>query len=212
MPIHADHFIKGEWKAGSGQAFTSRNPATLEVVWQGHAAEQSEIDDAVSAARRAHEGWADLPLEKRIGYLERFREALNHSNDQLVDAICRETGKPLWESKGEVAAMVNKVGISIEAYQERCPTMTRPHPGGLSITRHKSHGVVAVFGPFNFPGHLPNGHIVPALLAGNTVVFKPSELAPLVADVTMKVWEEIGLPEGVLNLRLKADVIPDACL
>ncbi|MDT9150908.1 aldehyde dehydrogenase family protein, partial [Escherichia coli] len=68
------------------------------------------------------------------------------------------------------------------------------------VLRHKPHGVVAVFGPYNFPGHLPNGHIVPALLAGNAVVFKPSELTPKVAELTVKCWIEAGLPAGVLNL------------
>lgn len=71
---------------------------------------------------------------------------------------------------------------------------------GIAVLRHRPHGVVAVFGPYNFPGHLPNGHIVPALIAGNTVVFKPSELAPGVARATVEVWKEAGLPDGVLNL------------
>ena len=73
-------------------------------------------------------------------------------------------------------------------------------PVGKAFIRHKPHGVVAVFGPYNFPGHLPNGHIVPALLAGNTVVFKPSELTPAVAELTVKLWEQAGIPAGVLNL------------
>jgi succinylglutamic semialdehyde dehydrogenase len=75
-----------------------------------------------------------------------------------------------------------------------------PAPAGNSVLRHKPHGVVAVFGPYNFPGHLPNGHIVPALLAGNTVVFKPSELTPAVADAYARLWQRAGLPAGVLNL------------
>ena len=73
-------------------------------------------------------------------------------------------------------------------------------PGGVAKLRHKPHGVVAVFGPYNFPGHLPNGHIVPALIAGNTIVFKPSDLTPLVAEETVKLWHQAGLPAGVLNL------------
>lgn len=200
MPIQADHFINNQWIRGSGQSFTSRNPANLDLVWQGHAAEDAEVNEAVSGARAAQQDWASLSLEKRISYLEKFQQRLAEATNQLSEVISKETGKPLWESKGEVAAMANKVGISIEAYHQRCPTVTRPHPGGLSVTRHKPHGVVAVFGPFNFPGHLPNGHIVPALLAGNTIVFKPSELAPLVAYTMIKIWEEVGLPSGVLNM------------
>jgi succinylglutamic semialdehyde dehydrogenase len=92
--------------------------------------------------------------------------------------------------------MINKIAISIEAFDRRCAEFT----AGAAITRFKPHGVVAVLGPFNFPGHLPNGHIVPALLAGNTVVFKPSELAPATAAHTVEIWARCGLPQGVLNL------------
>ena len=73
-------------------------------------------------------------------------------------------------------------------------------PDGAASLRHRPHGVLAVFGPYNFPGHLPNGHIVPALIAGNTLVFKPSELTPWTAEETVKLWQEAGLPAGVLNL------------
>ena len=93
--------------------------------------------------------------------------------------MAKDTGKPLWETRTEVAAMVGKVAISERAYHERTGTVENDMPGAKAFIRHKPHGVVAVFGPYNFPGHLPNGHIVPALLAGNVVVFKPSELTPL---------------------------------
>jgi len=96
--------------------------------------------------------------------------------------------------------MIGKVDISIRAYQERTGEKEQPMPQGRSVLRHKPHGVVAVFGPYNFPGHLPNGHIIPALLAGNTLVFKPSELTPKVAEATVKLWQAAGLPAGVLNL------------
>ncbi|MGL5285779.1 MAG: succinylglutamate-semialdehyde dehydrogenase, partial [Aeromonas sp.] len=111
-----------------------------------------------------------------------------------------ETGKPLWETRTEVAAMQGKIAISIKAHSERTGTVENPMPGAKAYVRHKPHGVVAVFGPYNFPGHLPNGHIVPALIAGNTVVFKPSELTPMVAEETLKIWLEAGLPAGVINL------------
>jgi succinylglutamic semialdehyde dehydrogenase len=96
--------------------------------------------------------------------------------------------------------MVGKIAISVRAYNERTGTVENPMPGAKAFIRHKPHGVVAVFGPYNFPGHLPNGHIVPALIAGNTVVFKPSELTPMVAEETLKLWEKAGLPTGVINL------------
>ncbi|OPX53958.1 N-succinylglutamate 5-semialdehyde dehydrogenase, partial [Oceanospirillum multiglobuliferum] len=118
----------------------------------------------------------------------------------MAHAIGRETGKPLWEARTEVAAMAAKVGISITAYHERTGEKRMPMADGTAVLRHRPHGVVAVFGPYNFPGHLPNGHIVPALIAGNTVVFKPSELAPDVARATVEAWRDAGLPAGVLNL------------
>jgi len=96
--------------------------------------------------------------------------------------------------------MVGKIAISEKAFLERTGDVENPMPQGRAMIRHKPHGVVAVFGPYNFPGHLPNGHIVPALLAGNTVVFKPSELTPAVAELTLKLWEKAGLPAGVINL------------
>ncbi|WP_158699282.1 aldehyde dehydrogenase family protein, partial [Cronobacter dublinensis] len=95
---------------------------------------------------------------------------------------------------------INKVGISLKAYQTRTGEQHSPMPDGAATLRHRPHGVLAVFGPYNFPGHLPNGHIVPALLAGNTLVFKPSELTPHTGEAVMKLWEQAGLPAGVLNL------------
>ncbi len=114
--------------------------------------------------------------------------------------IAEETGKALWESRTEVAAMIGKIAISKQAHQERTGTVENPMPGAKAFIRHKPHGVVAVFGPYNFPGHLPNGHIVPALIAGNAVVFKPSELTPKVAEYTVQLWQQAGLPAGVLTL------------
>ena len=118
----------------------------------------------------------------------------------MAKVIAKETGKPEWETATEVGAMIGKIAISERAYKERTGTVENPMPVGKAFIRHKPHGVVAVFGPYNFPGHLPNGHIVPALIAGNTIVFKPSDLTPLVAQKTVELWEKAGLPTGVLNL------------
>lgn len=198
MPDH--HYINNEWKAGQGVPFISRNPATGEVVWNGSAANSAEVSDAVNAAKAAFPSWAMTPLKTRIEYLQKFEDTLKDNLNSLAEAISKDTGKPLWESKGEVNAMINKVSISIRAYSERCPEVSVEHPAGLSITRHKPHGVIAVFGPFNFPGHLPNGHIIPALLAGNSVIWKPSELAPLVGEAVMQCWGKCNLPPGVINM------------
>lgn len=194
------HFIGGRWRPGRGPVFRSEDPATGEAVWSGCAATPQEVDEAVQAARAAFEAWSAHPLAERLVCLEAFRDVLERRKDALAESIARETGKPLWEAATEVAAMIGKIAISIMAYRERTGERLGEAGGVRWAVRHKPHGVVAVFGPFNFPGHLPNGHIVPALLAGNTAVFKPSELTPWVAQETLACWAAAGLPAGVLNL------------
>jgi succinylglutamic semialdehyde dehydrogenase len=122
--------------------------------------------------------WRKRSFEDRRAIVEAFGKELEANKERLAHQIGLETGKPLWESRTEVAAMIGKIGISVNAYHDRTGHTESDVPAGHAVLRHRPHGVVAVFGPYNFPGHLPNGHIVPALLAGNTVVFKPSELAP----------------------------------
>ena len=192
--------IDNQWQAGLGHDFSSINPSNGEVVWQGKTATADQVADAIKAARSAQLGWADMTLEERIVILENFAAELKEHSEEFATIIARETGKPLWETRTEVGAMTGKIAISIRAYNERTGTTENPMPGAKAFIRHKPHGVVAVFGPYNFPGHLPNGHIVPAILAGNTVVFKPSELTPHVAEFTLKLWLKAGLPAGVINL------------
>ncbi|MBL1376453.1 succinylglutamate-semialdehyde dehydrogenase [Zobellella iuensis] len=196
----AVQYINGQWLAGEGEPFVSLDPAKNEVIWRGAAAAPEQVAAAIAAAREASLAWAERPVEERLAIAKRYAELLNEHKDELALVIARETGKPRWETLTEVAAMVGKVGISEKAYFERTGTVENPMPGARAFVRHKPHGVVAVFGPYNFPGHLPNGHIVPALIAGNTVVFKPSELTPMVAEEMVKLWAQAGLPAGVLNL------------
>nr|WP_315406910.1 succinylglutamate-semialdehyde dehydrogenase [uncultured Pseudomonas sp.] len=194
------HYIAGTWQAGQGEALQSLNPVSQQVIWQGQGADAGQVEAAVQAARQAFAGWARQPLEARISVLEAFAASLKAHADELARCIGEETGKPLWEATTEVTSMVNKVAISVQSYRERTGEKSGPLADATAVLRHKPHGVVAVFGPYNFPGHLPNGHIVPALLAGNSVVFKPSELTPKVAELTLRCWIEAGLPAGVLNL------------
>ncbi|MFY8300695.1 succinylglutamate-semialdehyde dehydrogenase [Pseudoalteromonas sp. SS15] len=200
MTTHAAQFINGEWLAGQGEAFSSLNPANNEVIWQANSATAEQVDSAVKSAREAFYSWSDMAFEARLEVVKRFAEQLKENSEELAIAIAKETGKPLWETRTEAGAMVGKIAISEKAYHERTGVVENAMPVGRAVIRHKAHGVVAVFGPYNFPGHLPNGHIVPALLAGNTVIFKPSELTPYVAELTLKLWEKAGLPAGVINL------------
>lgn len=198
--MQTTHFINGEWVAGQGHAIKSVDPAKNAVIWEGQSASANQVDAAVKAARAAAPDWARKSVDARLAIIKRFGELLEQNKDALAKVIAKETGKPEWETATEVGAMIGKIGISERAYNERTGTVENPMPVGKAIIRHKPHGVVAVFGPYNFPGHLPNGHIVPALLAGNTVIFKPSDLTPMVAQETLKLWEQAGLPAGVINL------------
>ena len=183
-----------------GNSFSSHDPGTGKIVWEGKEAAEDDVDQAVTSAKQAFKTWATFTLEKRISFLQKFEGLLKSHKEDLAQTISLEMGKPKWESLTEVDAMIGKISISIEAFKNRTSPLEKNLSGAKSITRFKPHGVVAVFGPFNFPGHLANGHIVPALLAGNTVVFKPSELTPSVAQKTAELWEKTDLPDGVFNL------------
>jgi succinylglutamic semialdehyde dehydrogenase len=192
--------IGGRWREGAGPALSSFNPSDGAPVWSGRTAAPSDVDEAIAAARRACQDWAQRPFGERELIVRRFAGLLEQGKEALARAIGRETGKPLWDARGEVASMIAKVDISVRAYHARTGTSAAPLGKATQVLRHRPHGVVAVFGPYNFPGHLPNGHIVPALLAGNAVIFKPSELTPSVAQATVHFWLQAGLPPGVLSL------------
>ena len=176
----------------------STEPATGAELWSGQVGDASA---EVAAARAAWPAWAAQSVAYRMEALRRFANVVRAREGQMADVIARETGKPLWEAKTEVGAVVGKVEISINAYGERTPTRRLEGALGSKVAvRHKPHGVLAVLGPYNFPAHLPNGHIVPALLAGNAVVFKPSEKTPAVGALLVECLHEAGIPEGVVRL------------
>lgn len=197
---HPALFINGAWQQGHGDAFSKTDPVDNQPLWQANAADGSDVAAACEAARAAFPAWARTPFEQREQLVKRFAALLEEHKSSLAAVISRETSKPRWETLTEVQAMIGKVAISLQAYQARTGVSQTAMADGASVLRHRPHGVLAVFGPYNFPGHLPNGHIVPALLAGNTVVFKPSELTPQTAEETLKLWQQAGLPDGVLNL------------
>jgi succinylglutamic semialdehyde dehydrogenase len=176
----------------------STDPATGEELWSGSIGDPAA---EVAAARAAWPAWAAHSHAYRIEAVRRFANVVRKNESEFAALIARETGKPLWESRTEVGAVVNKVEISIEAYAERTPQRKMEAALGNKIAvRHKPHGVLAVLGPYNFPAHLPNGHIVPALIAGNTVVFKPSEKTPATGEFLVRCFHEAGIPEGAIRL------------
>ncbi len=160
------------------------------------------VQEACAAAKRAFLQWARLPQEKRNEYLKRLKEVYIAHTSELQEAISRETGKPAWEALTEVKAMINKIDITLDFSLKlvRDERVENALPGVDGYIYHRPRGVMAVLGPFNFPGHLPNGHIVPALATGNTVVFKPSELTPAVGQLMAQMFEKAEFPKGVFNL------------
>src|SRR5258708_17191255 len=178
----------------------SMDPATGKEVWSGKVGKASV---EVAAARAAWPAWAAHSHAYRIEALRRFANVVRKKENEFAELISKETGKPLWEAKTEVGAVVNKVEISIEAYAERTSQRRMEAAMGNKIAvRHKPHGVLAVLGPYNFPAHLPNGHIVPALIAGNAVVFKPSEKTPATGELLVHCFHEAKIPEGVVRLLI----------
>lgn len=176
----------------------STEPATGAEIWRRAI---SDIDQEVEIGRRAWPEWAAKALTFRTETMRRFADRVKAEADTLATLIARETGKPLWEARTEVEAVSNKVNISISAYSERTPNRRIEGAMGLrNAVRHKPHGLVAVLGPYNFPAHLPNGHIVPALIAGNSVIFKPSEKAPATGAMLVDLFYSAGVPEEVLRL------------
>jgi succinylglutamic semialdehyde dehydrogenase len=176
----------------------STDPATGEQIWSG---ETGDAAAEVAAARAAFPDWAGHSISYRTEALRRFANVVKKREKELATLISRETGKPFWETQTEVAAVINKVDISINAYAERTPKRSIEAAMGNKVSvRHKPHGVLAVLGPYNFPAHLPNGHIVPALIAGNAVVFKPSEKTPATGEFLVQCYRDAGIPEGVIRL------------
>ena len=176
----------------------STEPATGAVLWRGAA---GSADAEVAAAREGWAGWAAKPFTVRTETMRRFANVVRGRHEAFADLIARETGKPLWEARTEVDSVIAKVDISVAAYSERTAQRRLDAPmGGRQALRHKPHGVLAVLGPYNFPAHLPNGHIVPALLAGNAVVFKPSEKTPASGAFLVDCYRAAGVPDACVRL------------
>jgi succinylglutamic semialdehyde dehydrogenase len=160
-------------------------------------ADAAAVDAAVARARRALPAWRDAGFEARAAVLRRFRDAARAAVDELADGVAREVGKALWDARSEAGLVSGKVDATLDEGMRHVATLEAG--AGARATFHP-RGVLAVLGPFNFPLHLPNGHIVPALATGNTIVFKPSELAPACGERLVSLLRESGVPEGVIEI------------
>lgn len=195
-------FIAGAWIPIEGSSLISRNPAFPERVVYSGGPKVDHVDQAVKAARKALPAWSSLAREKRFAVLNRFAAITKQHASVMADLLCDEIGKVMWEAKQEASILANKVEITLDPSPEGGLRRVTGFDLTLSPTRtgrcvFRPHGVMAVLGPFNFPAHLPNGHIVPALAAGNTVVFKPSDKAPAVGQQLVEWFKQALDDEGV---------------
>ncbi len=179
------------------QKLKSHEPATGKLLWEG---EIADVDAEVGRAASAWAAWAMHPVAYRVEAMRRFGNAVRARKDAFADLIARETGKPLWEARSEVATVMGRVDLAISAYSERTGQRRLEGAMGARHTiRHKPHGVLAVLGPYNFPADAPAGQIIPALIAGNAVLFKPSEKTPASGAMMVELFHEAGIPVDLLR-------------
>ncbi len=195
-------YINGRFVPIEGDALVSTDPARPDrVVWQGSPPVE-HVDEAIRAARAALPEWSGRSVEERAEYLRRWRDAVTEQNERIAGVITDDMGKTMAESRAEAKLLAGKVDITLDDISF---ARVRGYEVAVSESRSghcrfKPFGVMAVLGPFNFPAHLPNGHFVPALLLGNTVVFKPSKRTPAVGQILAEIMDDIGIPPGVFNV------------
>jgi succinylglutamic semialdehyde dehydrogenase len=194
-------FIAGSWSEAAQPegAIEDRSPADLSMLLGRYAWSVSQVDRAIDAARAAQPAFGALPQQDRARLVRRVGAILKEREEELAKAIALDVGKPLWEARLEAQACTAKAAITVDEGLKLVSTFSAPGHAGAEC-RFRPLGVLAVLGPFNFPVHLPNGHILPALACGNAVVFKPSEIAPHAAEVYARCLEDAELPRGVFNL------------
>lgn len=198
--MESRQIIQGKEIAGDGALGFSVDPVDESLLWWGNYASHAQVDAAFVSARQGFKAWSQVSLSGRMEVARNYAKLLQEHCDVLAVLISAEMGKPVWEATTEVNTAIAKVEVSIQALESRRWTTKDRVDGQNAVTRYKPLGVLLVLGPYNFPLHLPGSHIVPALLAGNSIVFKPSEQTPAVGQYLARLWQMAGLPAGVFNL------------
>jgi aldehyde dehydrogenase (NAD+) len=196
------NFIGGQWvDAPSGRTFENRNPATGELLGVYPRSGADDVARAVAAAAQAQPAWAAVPAPRRGEILFRAAERIRDRKEELARVMTREMGKVLLEARGDVQEGVDMTYF-IAGEGRRLLGHTTPSelPEKFNLTVREPVGVVALITPWNFPFAIPTWKMMPALVAGNTVVFKPAEDTPETALRLLQILEEAGLPPGVANL------------
>lgn len=201
--------IGGEFRSIEGDGIRSINPASPGETLYAFEPQVDHVDEAVAAAGEALKVWSRWPMERRVAVLRRFQALCAERKDAIGGLICDETGKALWDSMAEAGILGGKVDITLDESEQGGLQRVTGYDVPLTESRtgrcsFRPHGVMAVIGPYNFPAHLPNGHIVPALATGNTIIFKPSEKTPAVGQALVEMLHEAleaeGAPSGVVNM------------
>lgn len=193
--------IDGDWQAGAGTAFTTRNPAApSEAVGQYNAAGVEQVAQAVTAAARGQKAWAKHPAAERARLVMRFLEAVEAKSEVIAEAITLEQGKPLAESRGEVGKSLREARfMAAEAVRSHSDVVPAQKPDCRNMVLRRPRGVIAAITPWNFPVLTPMRKIAPALSHGNAIILKPSELTPAAACLVADAARDI-LPPGALQI------------
>ncbi len=202
LPLKAsgELYLEGQWRMGSGAMMTSLDPVYQTKLWTGKSANDQDLEQAMVCAHQAQPLWAATPLNARMEILTRYQSLLKAHLPTLIHALSEETGKPLWEAQTEVQGAIQKLEPSLDAYHTRTGSKSIATSFGKAHLDHRPIGVLGLLGPFNFPLHIPNAQMIPALIAGNAVLFKPSEHTPRMGELLVRLMLDAGLPPGVLSL------------
>ncbi len=197
-------FIDGKFTKSSrkDESWSLNSPADFEDHLFDISVAFEDVDLACESAKKAFVSWSALSIDERIKFLRKLEAVFIQNKNEIAHVISRETGKPTWEALTEATALASKIKITIENSADliRESRIENAIPNVEGVIRFKPKGVLAILGPFNFPAHLPNGHFVPALLLGNTVIFKPSDKTPAVGQIIAEMFSKAEFPAGVFNM------------
>ncbi|MBI4437130.1 MAG: aldehyde dehydrogenase family protein [Candidatus Omnitrophica bacterium] len=201
--IFKGNYIGGHFQKPQGnvQTLLSEDPGDLDHPVGTFAFSEEEVERAVAAAQAGFSVWREKPFTVRRRAILQFHKALRRRREELAQLITREMGKPIRDALQEVDRMIERVPLASKEAGRLSEGKSYPLKRGVrGVLRYKPRGILAIIGPFNFPGHIPNSQILPAILLGNSVIFKPSEFTPFVGQLLAELWHETGLPRGIFNL------------
>ncbi len=197
------NYIAGQWEpAASDNIIVDTNPAdTRDILAEIPSSGEAEVDAALEAATRAFPEWRRLPFSERLEIVAQASNLLKENRGMIAELLTQENGKTLRESHGEINSALSEMEFQMH-HAERLGGLVRPsrQPGAHAYMIREPRGVALVISPWNFPLNVPGRKVVPALIAGNTVVFKPASLTPLIGMEFTRLFADAGLPAGVLNL------------